>query len=459
MKNILINNRKRIIKLLDKLPINLNNQLYKAISKSMLGRYSVYAVNLLSMIILARIFTPETFGTVAAITVFFLFFQLMAEAGLGPAIININELSTKDKNGLFGLTLIIGLILGFAFFLLSPVFLYFYNLPRVGEVVPYIAISLVFFSASILPNAFLLREQAFFSIARAGLCAEVGSTLVSVLLVQVVDPLHALATKSVCSAAISFCILYFISGKTEFGRPAVGTKFSAIKPLLSFSLYQFGFNFINYFSRNFDNILVGRYFGANSLGVYDKAYQLMRYPLMLLTYSMTPAIQPVIRKYADDKEKVERIHRDFTFKLSLAGAIAGLSLFLLSELIVRIMLGPQWLLVIPLIKVLAIAIPVQVVLSTIGSFFQALNRADLLFYTGIISAVVMISCICWGVYQHDLIKLSWALVIAFHINFLQSYYVMYIKIFNKKPWGFMARMLPALAIVIFMTILAVYNTN
>lgn len=446
----------RIKKLFHKLSNGTNSQLYKAISKSMMGRYTVYAANLLSMMILARLFTPEIFGTVASITVFFLFFQLMAEAGLGPAIINIDKLSLDDRNGLFGLTLLTGIILGLIFFLLSPMFLSFYKLPRVDEVVPYIATSLVFFSASILPNAFLLRQQEFFSIARAGLCAEIGSSIISIVLVYFIDPLHALAAKSACSAGISFSILYFISGKTEFGRPLIGSKFSAIKPLLSFSLYQFGFNFINYFSRNFDNILVGKYFGANSLGVYDKAYQLMRYPLMLLTFSMTPAIQPVIRQYANNKKKVEQIHQDFTFKLSIAGAIAGLALFLLSDLIVELMLGPQWESVVPIIKILAIAIPVQVVLSTIGSFFQGLHRADLLFYSGAISSIVMVSFICWGVYQHDMIKLSWALVVAFHINFLQSYYIMYTKIFNKMPFAFFSRMLPAFAVVVIMVIISQY---
>ena len=84
--------------------------LYRSVGKSIVGRYAVYAVNLLSMMILARIFTPQEFGTVASIGVFYLFFQMMAEAGLGPAIINIDKLDKKNRNGLFGLTLAAGAI-------------------------------------------------------------------------------------------------------------------------------------------------------------------------------------------------------------------------------------------------------------------------------------------------------------------------------------------------------------
>lgn len=427
-----------------------SNGLYGAIAKSMLGRYAVYAVNLLSLMLLARIFTPETFGTVAAIMVFFVFFQLMAEAGLGPAIINLSHLAKYDRDGLFGLTLTIGLLLALLFTALAPLFLAFYQLPRVDEVVPYIAVSLLFFSASIVPNALLLRDQAFFRIANGGLVAELLSTAATISLAQLIDPLHALAAKGAFSAATQFFVIWYFSANTEFGRPLPGWKFSAIKPLLGFSGYQFGFNFINYFSRNLDNILVGKYMGATALGNYDKAYQLMKYPLLLLTFAMTPAIQPVIRKHVGDNQKVEEIHRDFTFKLSLLGAAAGLAMYILSEWIILITLGNQWLDVVPIIRILAIAIPVQVVLSTSGSFFQAMNRADLLFACGAFGAVVMVSAIILGIATRDMDTLCWGLVAAFHINFVQAYYYMYKKVFHVPLHRHLVRMIPAASVVLGM---------
>lgn len=435
--------------------MKITEELHKAIRKSMLGRYSVYAVNLLSMMILARVFTPEAFGTVAAIMVFFIFFQLIAEAGLGPAIINLDSLSPIDRDGLFGLTLSVGLALALIFFALAPVFLIFYQLPRVDEVVPYIAFSLLFFAASIVPNALLLREQAFFRIANAGLTAELISTLAAISLAQFIDPLHALAAKGAVSAAILFFVIWYFSAGTEFGRPILGKKFTAIKPLLGFTGYQFGFNFINYFSRNLDNILVGKYMGAGMLGVYDKSYQLMKYPLMLLTFAMTPAIQPVIRKHAGDREKVEEIHRDFTFKLSLLGAVAGLAMFVLADWVVLLILGNQWVEVIPIIRILAIAIPVQVVLSTSGSFFQAMNRADLLFLSGLLSALVVISAIVYGIYDGEITTLLWGLVVAFHVNFIQAYYILYSRVFRRNSLIFFSRMAFAGLVVMGMICFAV----
>jgi len=422
-------------------------QLYKAMGKSMAAKYTVYVVNLLSTVWLARLFTPELFGTVAAIMVFFAFFQLISEVGLGPAVVNVNTLAPTDRNGIFSLTLLVGAGMSLLFYALSSVFTNFYGLPRVDEVIPYVTVGLFFSAAGIVPNAFLMRQQAFYHMAVAGLCGQVASTLAAVLLMHVIDPLHALASRAVFGAVVGFMAAYYFSGATEFGRPVLGKKLSAIKPLLSFSMYQFGFNFINYFSRNLDNILVGKYLGASSLGVYEKAYQLMAYPLQLLTHAFTPAIQPVLRQYAHDVEKIEHIHRDFTFKLSLLGAAAGLAMFLLADIIVKVALGPNWAGVVPLIHVLAIAIPVQIVLSTSGSFFQTMNRPDLLFISGFLSAIVMVAAIIWGIVQRDMIAMAWALVTAFHFNFFQAYFVMYSRIFKVNLLKFFARMIPAGAVV------------
>lgn len=400
--------------------------------------------------VLSRLFTPQDFGIVASIMVFSVFFQLMAEAGMGPAIINVDRLEVVDRDGLFGLTLFVGAVFALLFTSLAPAFLLFYDLPRVDEVVPYIAISLLFFAASVIPNALLLRDQAFLQIASAGFIGEVISTASVIGLSQVIDPLHALAAKGVFSAGSLFLVTWYFSAGTEFGRPMPGKKLYAIKPLLRFSGYQFGFNFINFFSRNLDNILVGKFMGADALGNYDKAYQLMKYPLLLLTFAMTPAIQPVIRKYASDREKVEAIHRNFTFKLSLIGTAAGLTMFLLADWIILIALGSQWQGVVPIIQILSIAIPVQVVLSTSGSFFQAINRADLLFRSGVFSAIVMVTAILLGMISRKIEVICWALIAAFHINFFQVYYYMYQKAFELPMRRHIIRMLPMFSAVLLM---------
>ena len=48
-----------------------------------------------------------------------------------------------------------------------------------------------------------------------------------------------------------------------------------------------GFNILNYFTRNFDNVLIGRMLGAGPLGIYSKAYGLLLMPMTQLSAPMT----------------------------------------------------------------------------------------------------------------------------------------------------------------------------
>jgi O-antigen/teichoic acid export membrane protein len=113
--------------------------------------------------------------------------------------------------------------------------------------------------------------------------------------------------------------------------------------------------------------------------------------------------------------------------------------------------------VIPIIRILAIAIPVQVVLSTSGSFFQAMNRADLLFLSGALCAVAMVSAIVAGVIARDIELLCWCLVVAFHANFIQTYYFMYAKVFSEPLHRHLFRMLPSAAVIAGMIGYSVVN--
>jgi PST family polysaccharide transporter len=172
---------------------------------------------------------------------------MFVESGLGPAIINQKELSNEDRNGIFTLTLLLGTCASLLLLLLANPIESFYRIDGVSLVARYAALSALSSGGLIYVTATINRDQHFFRIAQAGLIAEVSSLIIVVSLFQIVSPLHALASRIVVSPTINFIVLYSFSQETEFGQPKLGTKFSAIKPLLSFSLFQFGFNFINFF--------------------------------------------------------------------------------------------------------------------------------------------------------------------------------------------------------------------
>lgn len=415
---------------------SINKDLNKAILQSLTGKYSLYIFQILSLAVLSRIFTPEMFGVLATLQVIVMFFQLIATSSLGPAVVYVQTLSRQERDGIFSFTLLFGLVLVAAFLLVANSLFNWLGLD--GEsfnLTVMVCFVILASSASMLPVATLQKDSLFIDIAKADIYAEFLAFVLCIILFYLDFGFMALASKFVFVPSVRFFFYYFKSAKTTTGQPKLGRKISAIKLLLSFAKYQLGFNLLNYFSRNLDTILITKYFGVATVGFYEKSYQVMRYPLQLFTFAITPALQPVLTKYKHQVEVIERQYYPIAFKLAMLGFFVAWVLFWGAEQVVYIMFGPQWHEAGQYLSILSVSIPLQMVLSSTGGIYQAVGKSKLQFYCGVFSSLVNISMIIMGIYFADLILLCQLLVIGFVINFIQCFWVMQRRIFKQHYNG------------------------
>jgi teichuronic acid exporter len=201
--------------------------------------------------------------------------------------------------------------------------------------------------------------------------------------------------------------------------------YNMYKRIIRFSSFQFMFNIINYFSRNLDNILIGKFLGPAELGCYDKSYRLMTLPVQNLTHVITPVLMPVLSKYQDDKSTIYNTYLKVVNLLAVIGFPLSIFLYFAAPEIINVVYGPQWVQSIPVFKILALTIGIQMILSSYGAIFQAVNRTDLLFYSGFLSAAFMVGGIAYGVFiNKTLVSVGYGLLVAFVINFFQGYFML-----------------------------------
>lgn len=411
----------------------MSSPLYSAIKKSLTGRVLTFIVQFIFLAIYARMFTPEQFGVIASLQVFVIFFQLFSEVGIAPALINKQNISVNERNGIISFTLIMGLIVSGLFYCFSFYLNDFYNRENLQDYSLFIAVAIVFQAVSIVPLVALQKESRFITIAKVDIICELVSAVGVISMWYYNYGILALAVRPLLQSISRLFLLWLYSGSTELGRGFIGKEIYHIKSIARFSMYQFGFNFINYFSRNLDNILIGKYIGIVQLGIYDKSYQLMRYPLQLITFAMNPAIQPVLTKHKHDIQYIEKAHTKLANKLLIISIPIGLFIGSNAFEIVYLLFGEQWLAVVPVIEILSIIIPIQMVLSTSGAFFQSINKPELLFYSGIVSALCNVVSIVLGVALGEIIYVAMAISISFLINFFQAYFVLYVFGFKSSP--------------------------
>ncbi|RXG20450.1 lipopolysaccharide biosynthesis protein [Leeuwenhoekiella aequorea] len=395
-----------------------------------LSKYSGIGLTIVITSILARLITPAEFGIVAIALVFITFFQLLSDFGIGPAIIQSKALSERDIKSIFFFTIIIGFLGAALFYTVAPIISAFYNQDALTNVLRYLSLALFLYACNIVPKSLNYKRLLFKKIGVIQIVVQAITGALAIVLAFRGMGYMALVIRSLLDSFLIFLGSYYLS--------PLGIHFkiekSALKKIYSFASYQFLFNFINYFSRNADNLLIGKVFGAAPLGLYDKSYRLMMMPVQNLTHVITPVLLPVLSDFQNDYSRIYKAYEKVVKVLATIGFPLSVFLYFSGEQIITILYGNQWIAAIPVFKILSLSIGIQMVLSSSGSIFQAINRTDLLFKSGLLSAFVMLTAIIYGVYvKNEIYFIPISLLIAFIINFNQGFYIL-IHIGLKKSF-------------------------
>lgn len=421
----------------------------KNIGINLISKYSQIIIQILFSAILARLLSPNDFGIVAILSVFTTFFVFLADMGLGTGIIQNKDLLKKDINHIFICTIYLGFVLAILFALLSFPIASFYKRPVLISLGCLLSISLLFNTMNMIPNALLMREKQFGIIGVRTITISIISNLITIVMAVLGFRYYALVAQSVISSILIF-VWNCKSVKLKFHFKF---EFNSVKKILGFSMYQFSFNFINYFARNLDNLLTGKIMGEVALGFYDKAYRLMMYPIQCLTYAINPMLHPILSEYQNDKHVIYIKYIKILKVLSLVAVFISIYCYFTSEELITIMFGKQWEKAIPCFRAMSISLWFQLISSSAGAIYQSLGNTKLMFHSGLIHTSITVIFIVTGVMSGDIVTLSIMVSSGLILKFLiESWFLIRIG-FGYSLLGFFKKFIPEIFIAMGMIIL------
>jgi len=439
---------------------SVKKQLISGITYTAIAKYSGVIISLVVTAILARLISPSDFGIVAIATVIIVFFGIVGDLGISPAIVQRKELTKSELSDIFTFTMWIGIFMALLFSLLSWPVSKYYNAPILRSICQILSINLFFNALNIVPNALLNKNKEFRYIAIRTLSIQILAGIIAIAAALSGAGLYALLINPVFSS-----IAIFIFGIHKYPQKLkIRWNFSPVRKLFSFSLYQLGFDVINFFSRNLDKLLIGKYMGMTSLGYYEKSYRLMMLPLQNITHVITPVMHPILSDLQYDLKHLSWSYLKIVKILSFIGLSLSVFLWFSSKEIVLLIFGNQWIQSISVFQILSITVGVQIILSTSGSIFQAANNTKHLFITGCLSSIFMVSGILSGIFIFKTLDaVAWGICIAIFINFIQSYLIMYKFTFKLSILPFLKQfispiILSAILIISF-SILSLFVSN
>ena len=323
----------------NKQPHTVGRQLASGVFYTSIAKYAGIVVTLVVSGVLARLFTPEEFGVVNIATVVIAFFAIFSDLGIGPAVIQHKNLDKRDLGGIFSLTLWSGAVMALLFFAASGLIASFYDdSAELRNILRILSANLFFAAANIVPNGLILKEKRFRFAAVRSLSVQVVGGAAAIAAAYAGAGIYALTINPVFSSLMLFVINYRqnpLSVHLKPGKAAVGKVFS-------FSAYQFSFQLLNYFSRNLDKLLMGRYMSLSQLGYYDKSYRLMMLPLQNIAYVVSPVMHPIFSEMQNDLRKLADSYRKVVRLLALIGLPLSVVQWYTAQKLVHIIYGSQW---------------------------------------------------------------------------------------------------------------------
>lgn len=394
-----------------------------------IDKYSGLVLSILVSMVLARLLSPAEFGIIALASVLLAFIGLLSNMGLGPAIIQERNLTQKEINSIFTFTIIVGLVLAGVYFCLSWPIANFYKNPQLVSVCQLLSVTFFISVINNVPSTLMVKNQRFKEMAICSVSMNLITGPIAIFAAYKGLGVYSLMIAPFLNSLIS--LLYY----RRFYPCHVNIHMSMapIKRLALFSLYQMGFELVNYFSRNLDKLIIGRWISIKDLGYYDKSYRLMQQPQNNITSVLNPVLQPNFSQYQDDMGMMATQYLKVISVMASISFPLGITLCLCGSEIIRLMYGPQWEAAIPCFQILCLSLPCAMLSSTTGSIYQASNATKHLFYVGLVNSTGVVICFIVASFYYRTIEsvaLAWTLYSV--IGMLFTYTIMFHFVFKDS---------------------------
>ena len=350
-----------------------------------------------TIIILARLLSPSDFGLIGMVMVVIGFVGLFKDLGTSAAVIQRKGVSEELLSSIFWVNVAFGVLAMVVLFVLSPLAASLYHEPRLTPLLGVLSLTVFISGLSVLQQAILERDLAFHTLAKVEISAIACGSVVAVGLAMLGAGVWSLVYQSLTVTLVTTVLLWVSSA----WRPKMIFCWTEVKLVSSYSLNLTGFNIFNYFARNADYLLIGRFLGAQDLGYYTLAYRIMLYPLQSISAVIGRVMFPVYSQIQDDDVMFRRVYLNVAGGIALITFPMMLGLMALSGPFVLTAFGSQWRPVVLLLMIFAPVGLAQSIGTTVGAIYQAKGRTDWMFRWGVAAGILVIIAFViglqWGI--------------------------------------------------------------
>jgi PST family polysaccharide transporter len=302
------------------------------------GQGANFVLRIAFMMVLARLLSPQDFGLVAMVTAVTGIYELFTSAGLSTATIQKAEITDEQISTLFWINIMVGLLLTILCIITAPILAKFFHEPRVFWITVVMSAGFLISAAGVQHIALLSRQLRYVALAIIEAASLLISIAVGVGMALAGFSYWALVGSTLASTTCLTLGVWLVSGWT----PGMPRRDEHIRSMLSFG----GITTINgvavYCAYNLEKVLLGRFWGADALGSYGRAYQIINIPTANINAAVGGVAFSALSRLQHDPIRFKRYFlKSYALITSLTIPITLFS-GLHADDIVLVVLGPHW---------------------------------------------------------------------------------------------------------------------
>jgi len=360
---------------------------------TMVAQAVKFSLQMCSTVVLARLLTPQDYGLIAMVTIVTGFVMMFKDMGLSMATVQRAEINHAQISTLFWINVILSLGVMLVTAALAPAIAWFYHEPRLTWITLALASAFIFGGLTVQHQALLRRQMRFGALAVVEIVSMLAGIVTAIIAALYEAGYWSLVLMQLATAITSAIGVWVACG----WRPSLPpVRRSGVRPMLAFGGHLTGFSFVNYFARNADNLLIGKFWGPGPLGLYAKAYNLLMLPLRQINAPLSAVAIPALSRLQNEPEQYRNYYLKAISIIALVTMPFVMFLIVMSKDVIQLILGPQWVEAAPIFTFLGVAALLQPIANTSGWLFISQGRANHMLQWGLIGGILAIVSIVIG---------------------------------------------------------------
>ncbi|WP_027631815.1 MOP flippase family protein [Clostridium hydrogeniformans] len=374
---------------------------------------------LISVLIIGKFISPREYGLFGMVNVFIGLAYVFTDAGFSNVIIYKQENDSNKLSSVFWINVIVGVIISISICIIAPIASRYYNEPQLKNLIIISSINFIILPLGQIFISLSKKDLKFRQIALIDILSNILQIVFIIIFSIIGLGVLSLIYGKIVQSLISSTLYFLFNRKTYKINFYFNLK--EIQDFISFGLFQLGDRITNYLKSNIDYLIIGKFVGAETLGIYTLAYQLIMMPIQKVNPILIDTAFPIFVKFKDNDEKINKNYYKLQQIIAYILMPIFALVFILSEEFINQFYGVGWSKAIVLLKIFSFLGIIISLGNPIGCLLNTKGRPDIGFKWNIISMVLVMVFnligINWGIVGVAISTTIYNLIISWPVDF------------------------------------------